>query len=70
MLRVPLRLAITEHAGDEESNLLVYPGAAWSVRLASKLLRMCRAGSASPWAPYLRVGEVVARVLGGSPCSC
>ena len=39
LLIVPLRLAIADHADDEESNRLVYPGAPWSVRLACKLLR-------------------------------
>lgn len=59
VLRVPLRLALTEHPSDEESNTLVYDGAPWSVRLAAKLLRLRAAGSASPWYPYLQVGVKV-----------
>ena len=55
---MPLRLAITDHPSDEESNTLVYQGAPWSVRLAAKLLRMRRAGVASPWHAYLQVGRM------------
>ncbi|GFR41331.1 hypothetical protein Agub_g2016, partial [Astrephomene gubernaculifera] len=29
VLRVPLRLALTEHPGDQESNTLLYEGAPW-----------------------------------------
>lgn len=36
---VPLRVALTDHPDDEESNALLYPDAPWSVRLACKLLR-------------------------------
>lgn len=55
ILRVPLLLAITEHPDDEESNEIMNTGAAWSVRLAAKLLRMRDQGDACPWAPYLSV---------------
>jgi len=55
LLRIPLRLAITDHAEDEESNRLVYSDAPWSVRLATKVLREAGKGRASPWFPYIRV---------------
>ncbi|KAG2497988.1 hypothetical protein HYH03_004247 [Edaphochlamys debaryana] len=55
LLEVPLRLALTDHPGDEESNTLLYEGAPWSVRLSCRLLRHRAAGKASPWAPYVRV---------------
>ncbi|GIL55730.1 hypothetical protein Vafri_11264 [Volvox africanus] len=55
VLEVPLRLALTDHPGDEESNQLLYPGAPWSIRLACKLLRHLAAGTRSPWAPYIKV---------------
>ncbi|KAJ9526145.1 hypothetical protein QJQ45_009581 [Haematococcus lacustris] len=55
VLRVPLRLALTDHAADRESNRLVYEDAPWSVRLATKLLREVGKGRTSPWFPYLRV---------------
>ncbi|GLI65350.1 hypothetical protein VaNZ11_008899 [Volvox africanus] len=55
VLEVPLRLALTDHPGDAESNQLLYPGAPWSVRLACKLLRHLAAGKRSPWAPYIKV---------------
>lgn len=49
LVRVPLRIAIADHAGDEETNLLVFPGAPWAVRLACKLLRELKRGPQSPW---------------------
>ncbi|GIL72494.1 hypothetical protein Vretifemale_2854, partial [Volvox reticuliferus] len=55
VLEVPLRLALTDHSEDAESNQLLYPGAPWSVRLACKLLRHLAAGKRSPWAPYIKV---------------
>ncbi|KAG2446144.1 hypothetical protein HXX76_000741 [Chlamydomonas incerta] len=55
VLEVPLRLALTDHPGDEESNQLMYEGAPWSVRLACKLLRHKAAGASSPWSAYVRV---------------
>ncbi|KAG2440536.1 hypothetical protein HYH02_010414 [Chlamydomonas schloesseri] len=55
VLEVPLRLALTDHPGDEESNALLYEGAPWSVRLACKLLRHKAAGAASPWSAYVKV---------------
>lgn len=55
LMRIPLRLAITDHPDDEESNALVFPEAPWSVRLACKLLREFRKGKASPYWPYLTV---------------
>jgi hypothetical protein len=53
VLKVPLRLAITDDPDDEESNALVYEGAPWSVRLAARLLRLEAAGADCPWLPYL-----------------
>jgi len=53
LARVPLRLALADHPGDEESNALVYEGAPWSVRLACRLLRERARGAASPWRRYL-----------------
>ncbi|GAB4820987.1 hypothetical protein N2152v2_008033 [Parachlorella kessleri] len=55
LLRVPLRLALSDHPSDEDSNALVYQGAPWSVRLAAKLLRLRRTGATCPWHPYLQV---------------
>ncbi len=54
LLRVPLALALTDHAGDADSNARLYEGAPWSVRLAAKLLRERARGNASPWQPYVR----------------
>jgi hypothetical protein len=55
LARVPLRLALTDHAGDEESDALLGRGGHWATRLAARLLRQRAAGAASPWAAYLRV---------------
>ncbi|KAL3147314.1 hypothetical protein ABBQ32_002799 [Trebouxia sp. C0010 RCD-2024] len=55
VLHLPLRLAITDHTQDQESNDLVYEDVPWSLRLACKLLREKAKGSASPWHPYLQV---------------
>ena len=55
VLHLPLRLAITDHTEDKDSNALVYEDAPWSVRLACKLLREKAKGSSSPWHPYLQV---------------
>lgn len=55
LVRLPLRLALTDHPGDEESNQLVYEGAPWSVRLAAKLLREAAKSEASPWFPFIQV---------------
>ena len=52
---MPLRLALTDHADDEESNALLGRGGNAAVRLAARLLRHKAAGDASPWAPYIRV---------------
>ncbi|KAK9835876.1 hypothetical protein WJX74_009976 [Apatococcus lobatus] len=54
LVRLPLRLALTDHPGDEESNQLVYEGAPWSVRLAAKLLREASKQDASPWFPFIQ----------------
>ncbi len=54
LARVPLRLALTDHAGDEESDALLGRGGHWATRLAARLLRQRAAGAASPWAAYLR----------------
>ena len=55
VLRIPLSIAITDHAGDEVSNKLIYNGAPWAVRLACKILREKAKGFSSPWHPYLQV---------------
>ena len=55
LLHLPLRLAITDHPEDPESNELMYEDAPWSLRLACKLLREKAKASASPWHPYLQV---------------
>ncbi|PNH12682.1 hypothetical protein TSOC_000380, partial [Tetrabaena socialis] len=55
VLEVPLRLALTDHPADEESNQLMYEGAPWSVRLACKLLRNKALGPQSPWHAYIQV---------------
>ncbi|KAG1666921.1 hypothetical protein FOA52_005981 [Chlamydomonas sp. UWO 241] len=55
LLRVPLRLAFTDFADDEESDRLMYEGAPWSVCLSAKLLRAMSAGSTSPFWPYTQV---------------
>ncbi len=57
LARVPLRLALTDHADDEESNALLGHGAHWATRLAARLLRHKAAGAASPWAAYIRVSR-------------
>ncbi len=50
-----MRLALTDHPGDEESNSLVYEGAPWSIRLAAKLLREAAKAVDSPWFPFIQV---------------
>ena len=52
---MPMRFALTDHAGDEESNALLGRGGHTHVRLAARLLRHKAAGDASPWAPFIRV---------------
>ncbi|KAK9867596.1 hypothetical protein WJX84_003298 [Apatococcus fuscideae] len=54
LVRLPLRLALTDHPRDEESNRLVYEGAPWSVRLAAKLLREASKGEDSAWFPFIQ----------------
>ncbi|KAL4428352.1 hypothetical protein ABPG75_002441 [Micractinium tetrahymenae] len=56
VMRIPLRLAITD-AVDEEDEASEEAQQPWSVRLAGRLLCMLAegAGSASPWQPYLQV---------------
>ena len=71
LLRVPLHLALTDHADDKEGHELTYEGAPWSVRLAAKLLKERAKGSDSPWAPYLQVGGTRAcRAAVVLPLSC
>ena len=55
VIRVPMRLALSDFPGDETSEGLVYEGAPWSVRLAARLLRERALGAASAWYPYLQV---------------
>lgn len=55
VLKVPLKMAVTDHEEDEEGNALVYRGAPWSVRLAAKVLRLRAQGAACPWYPYVQV---------------
>ncbi|KAL0050877.1 hypothetical protein WJX82_009288 [Trebouxia sp. C0006] len=55
LLHLPLRLAITDHPADPESNEVMFEDAPWSLRLACKLLREKAKGSASPYHPYLQV---------------
>ena len=52
---MPMRLALTDHADDQESNALLGRGRHGDVRLAARLLRHKAAGDASPWAPFIRV---------------
>ena len=59
LARVPMRLALTDHAGDEESNALLGRDVHNHVRLAARLLRHKAAGDASPWAPFIRVLALV-----------
>jgi len=67
LLAVPLRLAIAHYAASApaaasppgsppspDSPYCYYPGAPWSVRLASRLLREAGAGPRSPWSAYVR----------------
>eukprot|EP00887_Chlorella_sp_A99_P005016 scaffold4.g5016.t1 len=55
ILSVPLRLAVTDDAGEEEGGAPPPGGQQqpWSVRLAARLLALRAAGGACPWAPYL-----------------
>jgi hypothetical protein len=54
VFRIPMRLAISEFPGDDTLNGVVYDGAHWSVRLATKLLRERAQAAASPWNSYLQ----------------
>ena len=57
VLRIPLRLAIT-NADGANSTAAAAEGAErrpWSVELAERLLRLKQEGASSPWHPYLRV---------------
>lgn len=56
LLRVPLKVAITDYEDDDESNSLVYEDAPWGERLACKVLRERARGEESPWFPYMQVG--------------
>ena len=59
VLRIPLRLAITNAEGQDGAAAAAEEEGAeprpWSVELAERLLRLKQAGPASPWHPYLRV---------------
>ena len=55
LARVPLRLAMTDHADDEESNALLGAGSHWATRLAAKLLRHRAKGDATVWARVIQV---------------
>ena len=59
VLRIPMRLAISDYPGDDTLDGLVYDGAHWSVRLATKLLRERAQAAASPWYPYLQAGTAL-----------
>jgi hypothetical protein len=57
VLRVPLRLALTDTPDEADAAALdALPGGGrlWQDRLASKLLRLAAQGDAGPWAPYLQ----------------
>ena len=55
VLRVPMRLALTDFADDGPHARVGTPeGAHWAVRLAAKLLLERAGGSSSPWYPYLQ----------------
>jgi len=55
LMRIPLRIALTDHPEDEASNSMLYQGAPWSVRLAAKVLRERALGAGSPWRRYIAV---------------
>lgn len=55
LLALPLRLALTDYAGDPDAAAVGLEDAPWAVRLAAKLLREVQQGPASQWAPYLQV---------------
>mmetsp|Transcript_3417 Transcript_3417/g.9820 ORF Transcript_3417/g.9820 Transcript_3417/m.9820 type:complete len:533 (-) Transcript_3417:2061-3659(-) len=55
LLRIPLRIALTDHPEDKESNALLYTGAPWSIRLAAKILREKAKGPESVYQCYLNV---------------
>lgn len=55
LLAVPLRLALTDYAGDPDAAAFGLEDAPWAMRLAAKLLRELQQGPASQWAPYLQV---------------
>ncbi|KAL6785315.1 hypothetical protein ACKKBG_A03330 [Auxenochlorella protothecoides x Auxenochlorella symbiontica] len=53
LLRVPARLAITD--ADKDGPPPPYPGAPWSLTLASRLLSLREGAAGSAWEPYLEV---------------
>ena len=55
VFRIPMRLALSDHDDHESSEVSLFEGAPWSVRLACRLLRERAAGAASPRFPYLQV---------------
>jgi hypothetical protein len=56
VLRVPLRLAVTDAAAGpaEGAAFEALPGGGWQDRIVSKLLRIVEAGEASPWSAYVQ----------------
>ena len=51
--QVPLRIALTDHTADAESNELLAADAPWSARLAARLLRERAKGASSPYSAYI-----------------
>eukprot|EP00878_Enallax_costatus_P031798 GHUV01034845.1.p1 GENE.GHUV01034845.1~~GHUV01034845.1.p1 ORF type:complete len:340 (+),score=61.77 GHUV01034845.1:794-1813(+) len=54
LVRVPLRLAITDVMEDKQRSELVGQGALWQDRLVAKLLHEVQLGKQSAWYPYIR----------------
>lgn len=59
VMRIPLRLAITDQVDEEEEGEAAQQEREqpWSVRLAGCLLAKAAEGDACPWAPYLAVSD-------------
>lgn len=69
---MPLRLVLTDYAGDPKAAAHGLGDAPWAVRLATQLLREVQLGAASQWAPYLQARSwgYAARVHTANPvCS-
>ena len=58
VFRIPMRLAISDFPGDAALNGLMFDGAHWSVRLATKVLLERAQAAASPWYPYLQARTI------------